>query len=209
MMLVAVFTMLTILRSLRDDFAVEIWAALGFTKEPSLYTRSELWVMLVVISVNAAAFLIASNRAAFFTALYTILGGFVVVTGATVLFVTGGLDGFLFMVLLGIGAYTPYVAFHTTLFERMIALFRDKANLGYLMYLADAVGYLGVVAILLLKNLLKILGDVEIDYLTLIVGTSLVVSVLSLLLTGLSVVYFRGKATALENTPLPVATETA
>ena len=55
----------------------------------------------------------------------------------------GLLDGFAFMVLVGIGLYLPYVAIHTTIFERLIAMTRDRGNLGYLMYLADAFGYLG------------------------------------------------------------------
>jgi hypothetical protein len=55
------------------------------------------------------------------------------------------------MVLSGIGLYVPYVAFHTTVFERLIAATRDKANLGFLMYLADSTGYLGYVAVMLVS----------------------------------------------------------
>ena len=43
---------------------------------------------------------------------------------------------------------------HTTIFERLIAMTRDRGNLGYLMYLADAFGYLGYVAVMLAHNVL-------------------------------------------------------
>jgi hypothetical protein len=53
------------------------------------------------------------------------------------------------MVALGLGLYLPYVAVHTTLFERLVALTRERANIGYLLSLADAVGYLGYVVLML------------------------------------------------------------
>jgi hypothetical protein len=62
------------------------------------------------------------------------------------------------MVLVGLGLYLPYVAVHTTIFERLIALTRDRGNMGYLMYLADASGYLGYVAVMLAKPHFKIAG---------------------------------------------------
>ena len=46
------------------------------------------------------------------------------------------------------GIYLPYVAVHTTLFERLVALTRDRGNLGFLLYLADSFGYLGYVAVM-------------------------------------------------------------
>jgi hypothetical protein len=56
------------------------------------------------------------------------------------------------MVLTGVGLYMPYIAVHTTVFERLIAMTRDRGNIGYLMYLADAFGYLGYVVVLLARN---------------------------------------------------------
>ncbi|TWT33804.1 hypothetical protein KOR34_36380 [Posidoniimonas corsicana] len=190
LLLVATYTMLTVLRSLRDDFAVEIWAAIGYSQTPSIFTLSETIVMAVVILVNAAAFLIPSNRAAFFTAIQTITAGFLLVGASTLLFQQQAVGGFLYMVTLGVGTYAPYVAFHTTLFERMIALFRDKANLGYLMYLADAFGYLGYVAVLLLRNS----WSGEMDFLRATILTSLTVSVSCLVLALAAFIYFRRQA---------------
>ncbi|WP_197527953.1 DUF5690 family protein [Posidoniimonas polymericola] len=185
--LITIYTLLTILRSLRDDFAVEIWAGLGYTETPSVFAISETLVMAAVIAVNGVAFLIKSNRAAFFTALHTITFGVLLIAATTILYLAGAINGFSYMVVMGIGAYVPYVAFHTTLFERMIALFRDKANIGYLMYLADAIGYLGYVAVLLLRNF----ATVDVDFLRAMTLTAAVISVCSLLAVAAAAIYFR------------------
>lgn len=56
------------------------------------------------------------------------------------------------MVLMGLGLYLPYVAVHTTVFERILAMTRDRGNVGFLMYVADSVGYLGYVVVLLARQ---------------------------------------------------------
>jgi hypothetical protein len=105
----------------------------------------------------------------------------------TVAFLHGWIDGFPFMVAIGVGMYVPYVAYHTTLFERMIAVFRDGANLGYLMYLADAFGYLGYVAVLLLHNVVSL----DETFLALLTSCCVVVSVVSLLAVGWTSWHYR------------------
>ncbi len=64
------------------------------------------------------------------------------------------LDGFAFMVLLGSGLYLPYVAIHTTVFERLIAMTRERGNLGFLMYVADSAGYLGYAGLMIARSAL-------------------------------------------------------
>ena len=74
------------------------------------------------------------------------------------------------------------------LFERMIAVFRERTNLAHLMYIADAFGYLGYVLVLLFRNFTKW----EIDFLSLFLACLLAIGILSLLLTvGSSVYFFR------------------
>lgn len=151
-LLIGVYLLLTILRSVRADFAPEIWQGLGFTGQPTVFTRSELFVMFGVVVANGLAVLIRNNRRAFFTAISISLFGFVLAGVALLGWRRGWFDGFAFMVLIGLGLYLPYVAVHTTVFERLLAMTGDKGNLGFLMYLADAFGYLGYVAVMLGRN---------------------------------------------------------
>ena len=53
----------------------------------------------------------------------------------------------------GLGLYLGYVPYNAIFFERMIATFNYKSNVGFIMYVADSMGYLGSVSILLVKEL--------------------------------------------------------
>jgi len=142
------YLLVTVVRSLRADFAPELWGALGGGREPGVFTRSEAWVTLGVVAANGAVFLVRDNRRSFFLALAVAMSGLVLGGVAIGAQLAGWIGAFPFMVLLGLGLYLPYVAVHTTVFERLIAMTRDRGNVGYLMYLADAFGYLGYVAVM-------------------------------------------------------------
>ena len=160
--LVAIYLFLTILRSVRDDFAVEIWRELGVSGRPSVFASTELVVTLLVLVVSGASVCIGSNVRALFVALASMAFCFALAIGLVFWRHAAGLDGFAFMVMSGALVYVPYVAFHTTVFERLLAVLRERANIGYLMYLADAFGYLGYVVVMVVRNLVK--GNV--DFLT-------------------------------------------
>jgi len=151
--LVGIYLLITIIRSIRADFAAELWGDLGQETAPSLFTRSEMWVALGVMFVNGLSICIRNNRLAFFLSLGVCVLGFVVVAVALIGQQTNSIGAFQFMVLIGLGLYLPYVAIHTTVFERLLAMTRERGNLGFLMYLADAFGYLGYVFIMFSRNL--------------------------------------------------------
>lgn len=157
-LLILAYLLVTILRSVRADFAPEIWKGLGVTDRPAIYAWSETVVGFVVLILSGSATLIRDHRSAFSYALGTSVVGAALVGLSVLAWQTELLSPFAFMVLLGLGLYMPYIAVHTTIFERLIAMTRDRGNIGYLMYLADAFGYLGYVAVLLLR---KAIGDSE------------------------------------------------
>lgn len=149
--LIAVYVVLTMLRSLRDDFAVEIWAELGQPESTGVFALCETVVMCLVILLCGATALLRSNTSALFTSLGLVLFGFCLVLLATGWLTIGSLSPLLFMVLFGTGLYVPYVVYQTTLFERLLATMRGRANIGYVIYLADSLGYLGYVGLMLVK----------------------------------------------------------
>jgi len=186
--LLAIYVLLTVIRSIRDDFAVEIWQEMGVDDEPAVFARSEFWVMIGVVIINGLTIYIKNNRVAFLASIVVIGIGFAVVLGAVFGHSSNQLSPMLFMVLLGFGMYVPYVAFHTTVFERMMAAFRETGTIGYLVCLADALGYLGYVSIMIFRNTVS--G--EVDYLNLLIWVSVGISVISTLITlFLAVHYYR------------------
>jgi hypothetical protein len=150
--LVIVFLCVTLLRSVRADFAPEIWRALGHPAAPAIFSVSELWVALGVVVVNGSTVIILDNRKALFTALGVCGLGIGVLIVALLTQRAGSISSLTFMILLGLGLYLPYVAMHTTVFERILALTRDRGNVGFLLYVADSVGYLGYVVVVLARQ---------------------------------------------------------
>lgn len=154
-LLVLMYLLVTILRSLRADFSKELWEGLGYSVVPSMFTYSEMIVAAGVMIINGAAIVISNNRHGFSYAMIVSGIGFVMVAAAILLRVPGQLNGFTFMVLIGLGLYLPYVAVHTTVFERLIAMTKDQGNIGYLLYLADAFGYLAYVVVMFGKSFMS------------------------------------------------------
>ena len=150
--IIAAYLLITVLRSIRADFAPEIWAGLGLDSSVVSFTQPEIWVALGAVTANGLVVLVKDNRRALITALALSIAGPLI--GLAALFCQEHhlLPPFVFMVALGLGIYLPYVAVHTTIFERLIALTRDRGNIGYLIYLADAAGYLGYAVVMLLKS---------------------------------------------------------
>ena len=138
----------SLLRGIRSDFAPEIWKYLGYSSLPSTYSQTEIWVTIGILGINGSLVLLKNNFRAFFTSMFAITMGFI-------LLIVAGIWGQYFMnpfwliVLTGFGIYLPYLTITTSVFERMIAITRHKANIGFLMYIVDSVGYLGYNILLL------------------------------------------------------------
>jgi hypothetical protein len=177
-LLVLVFLLITVLRNIRGDFMREIWGGLQAEFSPDLFGWTEAVVAAGVLVLNGSVVFIVDNRRAFFAGLILSVAGVLLIGGSLLALHAGALSPFVFQVLLGLGLYLPYIAVHITLFERLIALTRDRGNIGYLMYLADAAGYFGYVVALLV---LGVLGKPA-NFLTFFVPLSWFVAIVCLLL---------------------------
>ncbi|MDR3714300.1 MAG: DUF5690 family protein [Puia sp.] len=144
------YLFVTLLRSIRADFAPELWRDLGYRQTPAVFTQSELWVSFGVVVINGLAIYIRNHYKAFQGSLLTSLGGFIILLFA-LWGLKAGMGKFTFMVLIGFGVYIPYVSIHTTIFERLIAITKERANIGFLMYLVDSVGYTGYILLMLFR----------------------------------------------------------
>jgi hypothetical protein len=186
--IIVVYLFVTLLRSVRADFAVEIWTGLGYKRTPDVFTRSELYVSLGAILITSLAVLIKDHYNAFRFSLVSALTGFVLILLA-IQFLNHGIDTFTFMVLIGLGVYLPYVAIHAIVFERLISITREPANVGFLMYIVDSVGYTGYIGLMLFKYLTSSEGAI----LPLFIKICLYMSALGVLLITFCLLYFKIK----------------
>jgi len=185
------FFLTTILRSIRDDFAPEIFQGLGVGVAATDYTRIDIVVASIVLVVNGLSVLVSENRRALLLSLMVCLAGFVLIPIAFMLVDGGRVSASGFMILLGAGLYLPYVAIHTTVFERMIALIRDRSNLAFLIYVVDSLGYLGYVVIMLLRNLLPSMeGGRSAELLSAFRWTCWIAAIVSIVSVIMAIVYF-------------------
>lgn len=151
-LLVCIYLLLTMVRDVRDNFAVEIWTELGYGGQAAILTTAELPVALFsLLAVGALMFVKNNFRALWFNHAFTAAGA-LFLAGSTFLFQNGALSPLTWMIASGFGLFLPYILFNGVIFDRMLAGFRERGNVGYLMYMADSIGYLGSVLVLLWRN---------------------------------------------------------
>jgi hypothetical protein len=186
---IIIYVCLTIFRDLRDNFAVEFWKSFGIENIPSLLVLSELPIAVFVILIIGSMIFIKNNKRAFFFNFYILLFGGVLLLLSTILFSNDLLSPTVWMILVGFSMYLPYIAFHALFFERWIAYFKIKSNIGYLMYIVDAAGYLGSTLVLLFKNF----SNVDYSWVAFFIVTAFVTSILIILLTIANYFYFKNQ----------------
>lgn len=147
-----VYSTLTMFRDLRDNFAVELWAQLGYKDNAQVLATSEIYVAALVLCIVASMTRLIDNRKAFFSNILIFIAGGICLAGSTYIFSLGLMSPMMWMLSSGFGLYLCYVCFHTMFFERWIAMFRYKGNITFLIGVSDSFGYLGSVAILIYKS---------------------------------------------------------
>ena len=168
--LTGLYTFLTAYRDVRDNFAAEIWAALGWGEEPIIFAASEIPVALIVLGSLALIYREQDNRRALLIVHWLMLGGTVLIGASTLAFDAGLIGPVVWMIALGTGLYLGYVPYGCVLFDRLIAATGAVGTAVFMIYVTDAFGYAGSVALLLYKNF----GNTAVDWLSFFRGFSYV-----------------------------------
>ena len=149
---VLTYATLTVYRDLRDNFAVELWAQMGYEGNSGILAYTEICIALLVLFFIANMIRGINNRKAFYGNIGFFIGSGLLLFFSTWAFSEGRLSPVWWMILSGFGLYLCYACFHTMFFERWIALFRYSSNIGFLICVSDSFGYLGSVGVLVYKN---------------------------------------------------------
>lgn len=180
-----IYVLLTIMRDIRDNFEVEIWTSLG-NKDNTIYTKIDSIISIVVLVAISLLILIKRNLKAFSIIHLMIIGGCILIGVGTILFNFKIISPMVWMTMAGMGLYLAYVPYNAIFFERMIASFHYKSNVGFLIYVSDSMGYLGSVTVLLVKEL----GRPSISWAEFFKEGILVVSIVGGISAILSLIYF-------------------
>lgn len=148
---VIIYIMLTVIRDLRDNFEVEIWADLGY-KNVFIYSKIDTLVSILVLVSMGLLVLIKDHLKAFKLIHWSILFGCFIAGLGTLLLHFSLINPVVWMTMVALGLYLGYIPYNAIFFERMIAVFKSRSNVGFIMYIADAMGYLGSISVLLYKE---------------------------------------------------------
>ena len=187
--LVLLYVGLTVFRDFRDNYAVEILEHYHYTNA-SLFANMELVIAAIVLLTSSLTVLFKNNQKGFNFCLFLLASGFGVMLLSLGLFNEGKISAYQLVLCSGLGMAMGYVPFQIVLLERFIAAFRINGNVGFLMYLADSIGYLGSVVLILLNGAkVFVLSEYQVfSKLILLCGIS------GLLLTAFAYLYFRRAA---------------
>jgi hypothetical protein len=105
------------------------------------------------------------------------------------MYVKHQIEGGRWMKLVSLGLYMGYIPFQCIYFERLIATFKVKGNVGFLLYIADSFGYLGSVLVMLGKEFF----DVHVKWSDVYSHGVVIVSIIGISTTILSFFYFNHK----------------
>jgi len=180
-----IYILLTIMRDIRDNFEVEIWKGLG-NKDNTIYAKIDTIISVVVLVPISLLILVKKNMRAFSIIHLMIIGGCLLIVISTVLFNLGMVGVRPWMTMAGLGLYLGYIPYNAIFFERMIASFHYKSNIGFIIYVSDSIGYLGSVAVLLVKEL----GRPAISWTEFFKEGVLVVGGVGAICATLSLIYF-------------------
>ena len=186
---VIIYCFATIFRDIRDNFSAEMWKEMGFFNQPAIFSRTETPITLIVLVLIGSMVMIKNNFVALKTAHYFILIGFILAGTCTLLFKSGHLSPIAWMTLVGLGLYMVYIPFNAIFFDRLISTFKYVSNVGFLIYIADAFGYVGSIGVLLSKEIFKI----QLNWVTFFSSSVMILSVIGVLLTIYSLYYFSRK----------------
>ena len=189
-LLVVSYVLITALRDFRDNFAAEIWTALGIGHAAGVFTASEVPVAVLALTLLGVIIVVRDNARALLVIHGCIVAGLVLLGLATLAHQAGLLSPLVWMILSGAGLYMAYVPFNAMLFDRLIAVSGTVGTAGFLIYIADASGYLGSAALLVWRNF----GLARLDWLQVFRISAYGTSILGSLLVIGSAIFFQAVA---------------
>lgn len=153
--------MLLVLRDIKEDFLVNI---LDMSNQSSwLFARIDTIVTLIILGIFALFAFFRSNIRALLWLMTLVIAGCLTMTYVSFHYETLDLKPVTWLFIQSLSLYIAYLTFQTIFFDRFIACFRIKGNVGFFIALIDFIGNLGTVTLLSTKEFLNI----ELEWFTL------------------------------------------
>lgn len=149
--------MLLVLRDVKEDFLVNIIDMSG--QSSWLFARIDTMVTLIILAIFALFIYFRSNIKAIMCLMGLVLAGCVTLAYVSFNYATLNLHPVTWLFVISLSLYLAYLTFQTIFFDRFIACFRIKGNVGFFIAMIDFIGYIGTVVLLFTKESLNIDTD--------------------------------------------------
>lgn len=152
LMLFAANLFITVLQDIKEDFLVKILDVEAAELSSWAFAKVDAVVTLIILLLFGLMSAVRSNIKVLCLLLVLVTCG-----TATLGFVAFNYDGLqlppmTWLFLQSLSLYTVYLSFQTLFFERFIACFRIKGNVGFFIVTLDFIGYTGTVVVLVFKE---------------------------------------------------------
>jgi len=192
---IVIYLFATIFRDIRDNFSADMWKEMGYGSKPEVFTQTEIPITIFILILMGAVVVLKNSFKALMVAHVFILFGFIIAGMSTYFFTQQLLAPFWWMLWVGLGLYLVYIPFNSIFFDRLIAAFSMKGNVGFFIYLADSVGYVGSVGVMLFKEGMK----VQLKWTQFFSQSVMILSLVGVFITLYAMYYFFSKS---KTTPL-------
>lgn len=188
MLLVAAYVLFTAFRDFRDAFAAEVWMALEYGDTPEVFAVAGTPTAIIVLLVLGATMMVRNNQVAMKLYHIIVALGAAILVLSTLAFQYNLIGGLAWMMLLSLGLYLAYVPFNCILFDRLMAVARHPGNAGFMIYVADASGYVGSVGLMLYKAF----AAPEIAWLSFLQDFAYITGIFGIVMLLAALIYFSG-----------------
>lgn len=188
--------LLTILRDIKDNYAVEIIRKIKPNADPGIFTRMETIAALLVFALLITIAGISDHFKSLKRHHFVIGTGFLAIGACALMLYLQVGDAIALLVTYTIGLYISYNTLQCLFLERFMAAYKVKGNIGFFFYLMDSIGYLGSCVLILNKELF----NSHTDWLPYFINVSALFALVGLAAVGFSWAYFRNKYFALQTT---------
>ena len=149
--------MLLVLRDIKEDFLVNI---LDISNQSSwLFAQIDSIVTLIILGIFSLFIFCRNNIHALMWLMTLVVIGCMTMTFVSFNYKALDLKPVTWLLIQSLSLYIAYLTFQTIFFDRFIACFRIKGNVGFFIAIIDFIGYVGTVSLLSTKEFLQI--DIE------------------------------------------------
>lgn len=141
---------IVILRDIKEDFLVNIIDVSAFS--PWLFAQIDSVVTLIILVIFGLMVLVKDNLKALSVLFGLIITGMIVMSAVSFGQDRMQLSPVIWLFIQSLCLYIAYLTFQTIFFDRFIACFKIRGNVGFFIVTTDFLGYTGTVVVLVLKE---------------------------------------------------------